>query len=201
MTETKPEKFRERDVYSYAQVEGALCAWEWVLGNAEKEPMKSYFEGVGSAGMRMASIQAGDICDRAYKHMEAHGYEFVGSYDWEFVPAVLTRIDWNTLINDNQWNGPAYEPDIDAIFTAIFAADKAQSSPDLRRFAKNDTLLAPLDRWLERARIEARKQWAYAELIDDHIERAQEAHKAEQDPAEFVKWLGEKYDLIPVGGW
>lgn len=192
------KKFRDRTEYTYAQVEGALCAWEWMLENDEKDPLKSLFENMGSAAMRMASIQAGDICDRVYKHMEANEYEFIGAYDWEFVPDVLDRIDWQKLIKDNQYDGPPYDPDIHAIFTAMVAADKALRAPDKRMFSKNETLLAPLDRWLERARIEAKKQWAYAELIADHIDRATKAHEAQQDPAEFVKWLGEKYDLTPV---
>jgi len=134
MAETLPGKFRDRTEYTYAQVEGALCAWEWMIHNADRAPLKGWFETIGSSGMRMVSMQVGDICNRVYKHMEANGYEFEHAYDWMFVPGVIGYVDWDLLIDDNQYNGAPYDPDIHAIFTAMVAADKALRAPGDRYF-------------------------------------------------------------------
>ncbi|WP_166296874.1 hypothetical protein [Bradyrhizobium sp. 2S1] len=46
---------------------------------------------------------------------------------------------------------------------------------------------------------EARKQWAYEGLVnDDGGERMRQSFELGETPAEFVKWLGEKYDLTPA---
>jgi hypothetical protein len=50
-------------------------------------------------------------------------------------------------------------------------------------------------------RIEANKQWCYAGLVDDHPERLLQAHELGESPASFIKWLGEKYDLIRAEDW
>ena len=34
------------------------------------------------------------------------------SSDWNFVPAVCQILDWKALIEDNQFLGPPYDPDL-----------------------------------------------------------------------------------------
>lgn len=57
--------------------------------------------------------------------MQAKGSEFIGAYDWEFVPEVMVRLDWLKLCDDNQYHREPYYPDIDALLAAILTADKA----------------------------------------------------------------------------
>lgn len=140
MTEAStPERFSKRDAFNFAQVEGALCAWEWMLGNQGHPKLDEWHDRLGSPGMRMLAMQAGDICDRAFKHMESSGYEFVGAYDFEFVPDVCARLDWDALAKDNQYSDGLYEPDIPALVTTMITADKAQQTdPRRRSFQKRD---------------------------------------------------------------
>jgi len=52
------------------------------------------------------------------------------------------------------------------------------------------------DSYLQACRTEAERQWCYADLPDDHIERTRQAFEINQPATEFITWLGEKYDLI-----
>lgn len=49
--------------------------------------------------------------------------------------------------------------------------------------------------YLDECRSEGKRQWCYAEFVDDHLERAEQAYNLGETAAEFIKWLGEKYDL------
>lgn len=51
------------------------------------------------------------------------------------------------------------------------------------------------------AKAECIRQWQYKDLLDDHAERTEAAYQSGEKPAEFVKALGEKYDLIPASDW
>lgn len=132
----KPARFAEATSYSPLQMEAALCAWEWMLGKWDDALLKELWEGVGSSAMRFCSIQAGDIAHRTYEHMKAQGYEFIGAYDWEFVPDVLAKLDWSLLVDDNQFARAPYDPDVDVLFTAMVAADKSARPPGRRLFSK-----------------------------------------------------------------
>lgn len=135
MTDTKQPKFRDRDSYTTLQMEAALCAWEWMCENREHELLKPHFEGHGSGAMRHCSMQAGDIALRVHVHMESQGYEFADAYDWEFVPGVLLRLDWQRLVEDNQFSGESYDPDPHPIFLAMLAGDKCRyTNPTHRSF-------------------------------------------------------------------
>lgn len=193
------ERFANRETFAYAQVEGALCVYEWMLGARENiNLIEGWWDTLGSPGMRMASIQAGDICDRAYKHMESIGYEFTDAYDFEFVPAVCGMIDWNALCNDNQYDRGRYDPDIHAMVVTMIAADRARCCDPMRRsFQRTDKASPTPEQFVARCCAEAELQWGYAGLVSDHMERVQEAMKADEDPAEFIEWLGQKYDLTP----
>ena len=133
---------RMSDIASFTtlQMEAALCAWEWMLENTNHEVFANdgepLFEEVGYAGMRHCSMQAGLIVLQVFDHMEAQGFGFIGAYDWEFVPAVLPRLDWCKLCSDNQYHREPYFPDVAAIFASMFAADKAARGPNERLFSR-----------------------------------------------------------------
>lgn len=132
----KPARFADTESYTPLQMEAALCAWEWMLENADGALLKELWEWVGSSAMRSCSTQAGDIAKRTYEHMEAQGYEFVGAYDWEFVPDVLAKLDWSRLVDDNQYARMPYDPDVGALFAAMVATDNSARPPSHRLFSK-----------------------------------------------------------------
>lgn len=190
-------KFRDQQSFTCLQMEAALCAWEWMCENRDHELLKEYFEGLGSSAMRHCAMQAGDIALLVHSHMGVRGYEFADAYDWEFVPGVLVRLDWAKLTDDNQYSGDPYKPDIHAIFCAMVSADlAANTDPQRRSFQKKDDTAI----WITKARAEAEKQWGYGDLISDHPEKVTAAMERDEDPAEFIKWLGEKYNLTPAPG-
>ncbi|CCF19124.1 protein of unknown function [Pseudorhizobium banfieldiae] len=200
LTKPEPERFANRRTYTYAQVEGALCVYEWMLDSrATNKDIDDWFDGVGSPGMRMISIQAGDICDRAWKLMEAMGFDFIGAYDFEFVPSICAKLDWDALCNDNQFDKGRYDPDLKPFIVAMIAADRSRNSDPMRRNFKK---VGPgPDDYIAACRAEAEKQWGYGDLVTDHAERVTQAMEQDEDPAEFVKWLGEKYNLTPRSDW
>lgn len=193
-------RFSDTPSYSYAQVEGALCAWEWMCdqrneeGKGGHEQLNEIWDGVGAGGMRMCALQAGDICDRTFKHMESLGYEFMGAYDWEFVPELCSRLDWVALCNDNQWNQGRYDPDIDELLNVMITAEMATVEPGKRRFHKE--VMTP-ENYIALCRTEAERQWGYADLVSDHPERITAAMEEGLSPTRITYELGKKYDLTP----
>jgi hypothetical protein len=186
-------------------MEAALCAWEQMMewrfnpaqqAEVEKEPekflahqihMNEQWEGIGYAGMRSVATQAGSIALAVYDLMESQGAEFNCAYDWEFIPAVLALLDWKALCDDNQYGAAAYKPNISVILKDMMEtmADDFDATP--KKSA-----------WLAQARYAAQKLFAYSDLISDHEDRADAAFEADEDPAEFAEWLGDKYDLTRV---
>lgn len=124
--------------YSDLQMEAALCCWEWMLEERSKSPEVDAFqrewEAVGSAGMRQCAAVAGAIALKVHDAMTSMGYEHIGAYDWEFIPAVMERLDWVRLVGWVQHNRPPYTPDADNLFGVIYAADRATRSPGQRLF-------------------------------------------------------------------
>ncbi|MDR6954149.1 hypothetical protein J2X65_003517 [Ancylobacter sp. 3268] len=130
---------RMSDAKSYTplQMEAALCAWEWMLEHQSLGADNTdLWEAMGASAMRNCSIQAGCIALLVHEHMEAQGYEFIGAYDWEFVPSILERLDWRALANDNQYHLVPYRPDVAALFVVVLTADMATHPPSHRLFFK-----------------------------------------------------------------
>jgi len=188
----KCDRFQDRRAFDFPLVEGALCAWEHMIEQRDSETFKELFEQYGSAAMRSCAMQAGAICDLVYKHMEAAGYEFHSAYDWEFVPAVCNLLDWPALIDDNQYSGPAYKPDIRTLFAAILDA------PEIAEHFERSDVGREKDKrfsWMAEAKRYAAHIWCFEGLIDEHQERADAAFAAGEDVYQFVQELGEAYDL------
>lgn len=191
--------------YTHLQFEAALCAWEWMLENRidtnrpDFEPdqfhqwrvdYEQVFEDFGTAAMRHCSIAAGCIALAVYDLMEAKGIEFHSAYDWEFVPAVMRRLDWRALVEHRQYNGEPYKPNASKILSEMIAEMPDEFVTDQAR-----------ESWLSKARYAAQKFWGYVDLLTDHQESTDAAIARGEDPTEFVKWLGEKYDLTPAQEW
>jgi len=57
------------------------------------------------------------------------------------------------------------------------------------------------EEYLDECHSEGKRQWCYAELVEDHIGRARQAFDLGENAADFIEWLGEKYDLTPADAW
>lgn len=167
-------------------IESAMCVWEYILDNAANHPWQGYLEGHGYGAIRMCAIEAGQIAHEVWTLLDSQGWELIGSFDWEFVPVICDLIDWPKLIEGNQYGGPKYEPDI-----AHLAGQVLQRLQDIYTFED------PKKGWMRQARYQASHRWGYEELVDEHMDVAERAYARGDTPAEFVKWFGEKYDLIP----
>jgi hypothetical protein len=178
----KPESFTR------LEVEAALCVWEWIcevtVCAEEGKDLKNWTElreGVGSAELRYQSVTLGQWCLKIYDICKARDEDiFDGmAYDWEVIPEIMMH---------------AVDGDGAAIIYAEGLADPKVVADKVFRWAK-------LHDFTISCRMEARKQWAYEELISDHPERVEQSFDMGEKPADFVKWLGEKYDLTSVREW
>ena len=198
------KRFHEKTNFTYAQVEGALCVFDWMidqrvytgseisdaelLEHAEDitKTITNLWDNNGSPGMRLIAAQAGALCDAAYQYMKSIGLDFDTCYDFEFVPAICEVIDWAALEADAQYNSAPYRPKIKDLFEA--------ARPRLEPHLYN----VKLDGFQSKARYWAQKLWGYADLVSDHPEKVESAARDGEDPKEFTQWLGEKYGLIPL---
>lgn len=205
-----PAKFRDQlRGGTSLLLEAALCAFEWMIANrfsedestaAERDPedfpdwkvaLNQTWDGMGWSAMRHMSMQAGAIVLTVWDHMTASGYEHNGAaYDWEFVPAVMSRLDWEKLADDNQYTGVPYWPDPAPIFAAMLADDP-------EHFETTETARRTI--WMGKARAAAINWWAFPTFADENPETFDAAFKRGDDPEEFVKQEGERLDLHKFG--
>lgn len=191
--------------YTHLQMEAALCAWEAMIefrintADPKFDPAKypewrvefeQVFEYFGSVDMRHCSIAAGCIVLAVHDLMTAKGIEFHDAYDWEFVPGVLKRLDWRSLVEQHQYNGKPYKPNASKILSEMIEEMLGSFVLDPAR-----------EIWLQKAHYAASKLWGYADLLTDHKERTDAAYTSGEDPETFVKFLGEKYELTPASTW
>jgi hypothetical protein len=117
-----------QETFSFAEVETALCVWEWLLeqggrqqnGNDINMMIAELFDAYGSGGMRSSAVQAGVIVDKAFAEYEKH-LEFGECFDWEFVPMVCRALDWDHLLQNNQYGDGCWTPDIPALVATLIA--------------------------------------------------------------------------------
>lgn len=202
------------ETFTYAQLETALCTWEWLLEQVGTSPeprklaqmtpndlmsatkLNEIWGKIGACAMRHSTKFAADIVLQVHRHMKSCGYEFDGPYDWEFVPAVLHMLDWDALISFSQYGTaehnppPAYTPDAADIWERIF--------PDIEGFLVEAD---PHAVWVAKARRAADKLFTYPNLVNDLRERFDEAFQAGEDPEKFTEQLGDKYGLIRRETW
>ncbi|WP_306049231.1 hypothetical protein [Oceaniradius stylonematis] len=170
--------------FTYLEVEAALCVWEWINDvtindpNREIEDWIELRDAVGSMELRHQSIELGQWCLAVFDLCTAADPKFLDgcySYDWDIIPAIMAYA--------RNEDGPV-----------IYA----QALPEAAAIAPKVMRDLAFRRWLGDARQAAQKLWAYADLIDDHSEKAEVAFDRGEDPQAFADWLGEKYDLAPA---
>ena len=179
--------FKAHDApFNYLEVEAALIVWEWIndvtqLSMNADPGWAKIREDHGSAELRHQSIHLGQWCLRIYQICTAHDHDFFDmvSYDWEVIPMIMMF----AMTNDHALPHPAiYDYELpDPFVTAHFVAY---------------TYLYVL--YLNSCRRAADKLWGYADLVKDHEDRVPPAFANDEDPEDFVRWLGEKYDLTPA---
>lgn len=188
-------KIGDKPKYTDKQMQAALCAWEWMYQHFQHRLLRDHFKDYGSSTMRTYSILAADIVLSVYDHMTEKGYDYVGAYDWGFVPDVLMRIDWDAFIASTSSSGQPYRPDLDGILLSMLVADKTMHAlPQHRCFVRREI---SLEEYFITCRIEADRQWGYADLVSDHPDRVRQAAIRKEDPTDFIRWLGKKYNLLP----
>jgi hypothetical protein len=211
LTDRIESMFQPRQpMYSALEMEAALCVWEclneWTLGTEEEiEAMRincddenshdairlewiEMRDQCGSGEMRSQSIVLGKWCLEIYDLLTKHDPDFFDywSYDWEVIPAMLVH----AVCKDGK--------------ASMYRGDYVYTGGELIDAASAAQLVALEFAWRrfkDECRREANKQWCYEDLISDHEDRVYQAFTMGETPAEFVKWLGEKYDLTPASDW
>lgn len=175
--------------FDYLEVEAALCVWEWIndvtlgLGGHNTSPeWIKLREEIGSGELRHQSIALGQWCLAVYDICVKHDPEFFDgiAYDWEVIPMIMAhaRDDDGT---------PVIHPE----------GGRLQPPQHVAMFVAREHLFDEFERSCIH---EAHRQWAYGDLPLDHEERTESAFVSGDEPAAFIKWLGEKYDLINFKG-
>lgn len=173
-------------LFGYLQMEAALIVWEtlndWTLSDSalSRPEWIELREGVGSMEMRHQSIALGKWCLAIYDILTKHDRDFFDgvAYDFEVIPMMLNHAerDGVPVIYEDGLPDPAN--------VALLIAHER---------LRNDFI------W--QCRCEANRQWSYDRLVEDHPERVDQAFELGEEPSAFVKWLGEKYDLIGLKEW
>lgn len=122
--------------YSEFEVDAALCVWEWLLDmnvashDATPESptystfltIRPLFENYGYGGMRMSAKQAGLIVAAAFIEYEKHVPDYDMSFDWDWVPMVCSYLNWEYLVDNNQYGDGKYTPDVEELVAIIIAS-------------------------------------------------------------------------------
>lgn len=167
--------------FSYLEVEAALCVWEtindWTLGDKPRADWEALRKHTGSVELRHWSIELGQWALQVYDICTKHDRDFFDgiAYDWEVIPMILDFVN----VDGAQTTGGIELP-----------APHAVASMVARRHLS--------DEFIRDCKMEASRQWAYADLVTDHEERTEQAFAMGERPSTFVQWLGEKFDLTPV---
>ncbi|WP_439357889.1 hypothetical protein [Bradyrhizobium sp. DASA03007] len=194
------------ETFTPVQVEAALCVWEclneWTLGNEkdveklEEEAAKNpnshaalrvdwikLREDTGSGEMRSQSIVLGLWCLEIYDLLTKDDEEFFSwwSYDWEVIPCMLSHaVDKDGKVS--MYRG-------DYIYTGKGLIDPHSAAQ----------LVAQEFCWRkfeDECESQAESQWKYRGLVNDHIDSVRNAFEVGEEPAAFIKSLGEELELI-----
>jgi hypothetical protein len=175
--------------YTHLEMEAALCVWERLIEitlsdhiNGPGQPAWTALrEGIGSVEMRHQSIVLGKWCLKIYDLCTAHNRDFFEgiSYDWEVIPMMLD-----------------YAEDAEgrpAIYEQFLPAPEKVALLVMHRHLRNE--------FVRSCRHEAQKQWAYGDLVEDNPPDIDRGFESGDEPAAFIKALGEDLDLIDFGPW
>jgi hypothetical protein len=176
-------------VYTHPEMEAALCVWEclndWTLADYIDGPGRPEWielrQGIGSVEMRHQAIAVGKWCLEIFDICVERDRDFFDglSYDWEVIPMMLDyACDGDGRPTIYQRHLPAPEK------VALIVTHRV-----LREAFVRD------------CRREANRQWAYGDLVDDNAPDTDRGFESGEDPAAFIKTLGEKLGLIDFGPW
>lgn len=75
-------------LYNEATTEAAMCAWEWVL---DQNDLAGFDIDGGAVSARMTVLNMGHHLDACYQLTQSNEIE-VDSFDWEFIPRLMSWI-------------------------------------------------------------------------------------------------------------
>jgi hypothetical protein len=175
--------------YTHLEMEAALCVWEHLIEitlgdhiNGPGQPAWTELrEGIGSVEMRHQSMVLGKWCLKIYDLCTAHDQDFFDgiSYDWEVIPMMLDYAE-------DQEGRPA-------IYEQFLPPPEKVALLVMHRHLR--------DEYFRSCRQEGQKQWAYGDLVEDNPPDIDRGFESGDEPAAFIKTLGEDLDLINFGPW
>lgn len=87
--------------FNYGHLEAAACAWEAILEPAtfHLHDWKKHCQTVGYGQAREDAIRVGAFIEDAYNALNG-SERFVDAFDWEFIPAVMLRVQPDATYED-----------------------------------------------------------------------------------------------------
>ncbi|WFU52247.1 hypothetical protein QA639_21300 [Bradyrhizobium pachyrhizi] len=160
---------------------------------AAEQQMVRWCENYGAGGRRLQSWRLAPLIESVWAIMNQDDRDGNICWDFEFVPQFLLYCLSFTEDEDVEPVIAGAEKLRDLYYTARSRCAAFKSSKPVGSRER--------DQFIHDCRDEAEEQWKYADLISDHPEAVQNAFEAKEDPAAFVKALGEDLDLIDFGPW
>ena len=181
-----PAAINAQEPFTFLEMEAALCVWEclndWTLldDKSSRPDWIELREDLGSCELRNQSVVLGRWCLAVHALCTADDRDFFDgiAFDWEVIPEILSHA--------RNADGPV-----------IYA----EGLPAPETIAPLVTTWRRKNEWLRKARDEAARIWAYADIITDHEDAAESAFELGEDPKAFAKAIGEKYDLTSAVTW
>ena len=152
----------------------------------------------GAFTMRDQAWQLAPRIEEVWRTMSEEERDGGICWDFEFIPEFVL---YCLKFDENEEN-------------IEFLADTVDGLRDLYRKGRATAAAFPAgpgstrqrDQFIKDCKEEAERQWAYPDLVTDDCvtrtnyagSRMQQAFEMGEKPADFVKWLGEKYDLSPA---
>lgn len=200
---TKPEIIKtnylviETAMAAYAVLEdtrlliGTTLPDDHPFKDAERQ-MSKYCDDYGAGGMRRAAWEMASLIESVWNGMTEDEKDGAICWDFEFVPEFMLY-----CLN---FTDEDVEPVIKGAekLRALYRTSRERCKAFV---SKCPPSTRERDSFIQGCRDEAEKQWKYADLISDHPDEVQRAFEAKEEPAEFVKALGEELELIDFGPW
>ncbi|MEH2517418.1 hypothetical protein V1279_002991 [Bradyrhizobium sp. AZCC 1610] len=201
---------------TYPIIDTAMAAYivledsRLIVGNTlpEDHPFKEaemsitdWCNNFGAATMRNRAWDLSPLIENVWCSLTEKEQEDI-CWDFEFVPEfILYCIKFDD-------HSEYLKPVVDRVDALVDTYRKARSTAEEFKGSCPPSS-RQRDEFIRQCKAEAVKQWAYEDLVTDDCpsrnnytgSRMQQAFEIGEKPAEFVKWLGEKYDLTPANEW
>lgn len=108
------------ELYSWGEVESAMCVWEELLerragyaGSGAREALSDYWENYGTAQLRRDAAFIAVWVQEVWENMDDDVRSSV-CFDWEFVPRMIDQLKWGPTDHMYKSDGKFPTPSVES---------------------------------------------------------------------------------------